>query len=135
VDVVTDPCAERNAGRQEERLVAPAVGPRGETSPARNGAESLGERPRLVDQAAAEQKRWMTWLSLPFAAEALSVGLVFGTGKPWYLGLSVASIFATVLLLTRLILTSETNSEFEHPAVEGRVDAAAAEARIMGRPR
>jgi hypothetical protein len=118
-----------------EPLVAPTVEHHSEASPASDGFVKSSGRARLVDQEAAEQKRWMTLLSLPFVAEAVSVGLVFGTGKPWYLGISVASILATVLLLTRLILSSETNSELENPALGGRHDAVAGDARIVGRLR
>jgi hypothetical protein len=135
VEAITDRCRERNAARPGEPLVALTVEHHRDASRARNGLETHGERPCLVDQEAAEQKRWMTLLSLPFVAEAVSVGLVFGTGKPWYLGISVASIFATVLLLTRLILSSETNSEFENPEPGGRRDAVVADARVVGRLR
>ena len=85
-------------------------------------------------QEAAEQFRWTAWLCLPFAAEALSVALVLATGKPGWLGLAVASVFATVLILfVRLVLSSETNTDLYGAAeVVVRVDPVAAVRERVG---
>jgi len=86
---------------------------------------------------AAEQRRWLRWLCVPFVIQALSVGLVFGTGKEWCLALGVASIFATVLLLIRLILSSDTNMLMDSATshVIERADLVAAVTGVVGAPR
>jgi hypothetical protein len=75
-----------------------------------DGLARLGPARDPQELEAAEQKRWMAWLAPPFMTQALSVGLVFATGKQWWLALGVVSVFATALILIRLILSSETNT-------------------------
>lgn len=65
----------------------------------------------------AEQKRWMTWFGLPPLFAALFVGLVFGTGQEWYLGLAIAAIVCDVGVLCWLAMSSDTNALIEDRAV------------------
>ena len=77
-----------------------------------------------------QQSSGAGWSGLaPFIAEALAVGLVFATGKQWWLALGVASVFATVLILIRLILSGETNTLLDGPS---RHAAAAADQATVG---
>jgi hypothetical protein len=90
-----------------------------------------------LELEAAEQRRWLMWLGPPFVVEALSVGLVFGTGKEWCLALGVASIFATVLLLIRLILGSDINTLRDSATADviERAAPVAAATGVVGVPR
>ena len=58
---------------------------------------------------AAEQKRWMIWFGLPALVAALFVGLTFGTGHAWWLGLAIAAIVVDILVLVWLAMSSDTN--------------------------
>jgi hypothetical protein len=90
-----------------------------------------------LELEAAEQRRWLTWLCPPFVIQALSVGLVFATGKEWWLALGVASLFATVLVLIRLILSSDTNTlpDSATSHLIERADLVAAVTGLVGAPR
>jgi hypothetical protein len=72
--------------------------------------------PAAHESEAAEQRRWMTWFGLPALIAAFFVGLVFGTGQEWYLGLAVASIVADIGVLIWLAMSSDTNSPSVVPA-------------------
>jgi hypothetical protein len=65
----------------------------------------------------AEQKRWMLWFGVPALVAALFVGVTFGTGDAWWLGLAVSAILADILVLVWLAMTSDTNGLVHDPAV------------------
>jgi hypothetical protein len=65
--------------------------------------------PSLHEIEAAEQKRWLTWFGLPALCAAIFVGLVFGTGQEWYLGLAVGAIVVDIAVLIWLAMSSDTN--------------------------
>jgi len=66
---------------------------------------------------AAEQKRWLTWFGLPVLVAAVFVGIVFGTGQQWYLGLAVGAIVFDIGVLVWLAMTSDTNGLIGDTAV------------------
>jgi hypothetical protein len=90
----------------------------------------------------AEQRRWVIWLGPPFAIQAVSLGLVFATGREWFLALGLGSIFVIVVLLIRLILKSDTNMLLDDTTADvielhltERPDPVAAAVGTIGAPR
>jgi len=61
------------------------------------------------EMEAAEQKRWMTWIGIPALIAAVFVGMTFGTGHAWWLGLAIVAIIADIFVLVWLAMTSDTN--------------------------
>jgi hypothetical protein len=105
----------------------------------RSSAPSVGSPRRGRDERepeAAEQRRWLPRLGPPPVIEALSVGLVFGTGKESRLALGLGPILATVLLV-RLMLRSDADGPLDSTTsrVGERADAVTAATGIVGAPR
>lgn len=60
---------------------------------------------------AAEQRRWLTWFGLPAGVAALFVGVSIGTGRMWWLGVSILAIIIDIGVLIWLALSSDTNRQ------------------------
>ncbi len=60
-----------------------------------------------------EQKRWLTYFGSPALVAAIFVGVSFGTGQEWYLGLAVAAIITQfyIGIMVWLALSSDTNAK------------------------
>ena len=99
---------ESPARRSTWRHPAPADHP-----PARTG-EPRALSPHAV--AAAEQKRWLTWFGLPALIAAILLGITFGTGQMWILGVAVGAIIVDIGVLIWLTLSSDTNGGDESMA-------------------
>jgi hypothetical protein len=64
----------------------------------------------------AEQKRWMIWFGIPALVAAVFVGITFGTGDAWWLGLAITAIVVDILVLVWLAMSSDTNGIIGDPA-------------------
>ena len=65
---------------------------------------------------AAEQKRWMVWFGIPALIASLFVGLTFGTGDAWWMGLAITAIVVDIFVLVWLAMSSDTNGVIGEPA-------------------
>ena len=63
----------------------------------------------ISEMHAAEQKRWMIWFGLPALVASIFVGLTFGTGDAWWIGLAITAIVVDIFVLVWLAMTSDTN--------------------------
>jgi len=64
---------------------------------------------------AAEQKRWMVWFGIPALIASLFVGLTFGTGDAWWMGLAITAIVVDIFVLVWLAMSSDTNGVIGEP--------------------
>jgi hypothetical protein len=87
--------------------VATAERMAGETPAHLHTAES--EPSAEYEMHAAEQQRWMIWFGLPALVAAIFVGMTFGTGDAWWLGLAITAIVVDILVLVWLAMSSDTN--------------------------
>jgi hypothetical protein len=65
---------------------------------------------RESELEAQEQKRWLIWFGMPALVAALFVGVTFGTGQEWWLGLAIGAIIVDICVLIWLALSSDTNA-------------------------
>jgi hypothetical protein len=72
--------------------------------------------PSTFEIEAAEQKRWMTWFGIPALVAAIFLGLTFGTGDAWWLGLAITAIVFDILVLVWLAMSSDTNGALGEPS-------------------
>ncbi len=56
-----------------------------------------------------EQKRWMLWFGLPALIGCVFLGVTFGTGDAWWLGLALTALLVDIFVLVWLAMTSDTN--------------------------
>ena len=73
-------------------------------------AKSVSALSSPLEVEAAEQKRWLLWFGLPVLIAAVFVGVVFGTGQQWYLGVAGAAIVFDIGVLVWLAMSSDTNA-------------------------
>lgn len=72
-------------------------------------ASASGGHSTELEVEGEEQKRWLTYFGLPALVAAIFVGLTFGTGQLWYLGIAMGAVVADIGVMIWLSLTSDTN--------------------------